>query len=87
MSAEGFTAKVTARSQATTPKPIRDKLQLKAGDRVAYREERGRVYLERVPEDGTPAPLTPPHAASKPPARKTRELDHHRLHEMLTSRR
>ena len=37
---------VTTKGQVTVPVHIRRKLGLKPGDRVHFREERGRVYLE-----------------------------------------
>ena len=40
-------ATVTTKGQITLPKPIRDRLRLKAGDRVAFRErEDGSIVVE-----------------------------------------
>ena len=40
-------ATITSKGQITLPKPIRDRLRLKAGDRVAFRErEDGAIVVE-----------------------------------------
>jgi antitoxin PrlF len=39
---------VTAKYQATIPKPVREKLQLKAGDRVTFSIENDRVYIQKA---------------------------------------
>ncbi|GAB4438757.1 MAG: hypothetical protein OHK0011_21470 [Turneriella sp.] len=39
---------VTAKYQATLPKPVREKLQLKAGDRVTFSIEHDRVYIQKA---------------------------------------
>lgn len=38
-------AKVTSKGQVTIPLMIRNKLQLKAGDKVFFEESRGKVYI------------------------------------------
>ena len=38
-------AKVTSKGQITIPLVIRNKLQLKAGDKVFFEESRGKVYI------------------------------------------
>ena len=38
-------AKVTSKGQITIPIMIRNKLQLKAGDKVFFEESRGKVYI------------------------------------------
>ena len=38
-------AKVTSKGQITIPLMIRNKLQLKAGDKVFFEESRGKVYI------------------------------------------
>ena len=38
-------AKVTSKGQITIPLMIRNKLQLKAGDKVFFEERRGKVYI------------------------------------------
>ena len=38
-------AKVTSKGQITIPLMIRNKLQLKAGDKVFFEESRGRIYI------------------------------------------
>ena len=42
---------LTSKGQVTVPVTIRRKLQLKPGDRVHFREEKGRVYIERDEDD------------------------------------
>ncbi|AFM13028.1 AbrB/MazE/SpoVT family DNA-binding domain-containing protein [Turneriella parva] len=39
---------VTAKYQATLPKPVREKLQLKAGDKVTFSIENDRVYIQKA---------------------------------------
>lgn len=38
-------AKVTSKGQITIPLEIRNKLQLKTGDKVFFEESRGKVYI------------------------------------------
>ena len=38
-------AKVTSKGQITIPIMIRNKLQLKAGDKVFFEESRGKIYI------------------------------------------
>lgn len=40
---------LTKRGQTTVPKEVRERLQLESGQRVAYRVEGDRVYLEAQP--------------------------------------
>jgi AbrB family looped-hinge helix DNA binding protein len=40
------------RGQVTIPKPVRDRLGLRAGQRLEVTEESGRVVLEKAPDDG-----------------------------------
>ena len=42
---------LTTKGQVTVPVTIRRKLRLKPGDRVHFREEKGRVYIERDEDD------------------------------------
>ena len=42
---------LTVKGQVTVPVRIRSTLGLKPGDRVHFREEKGRVYIERDNED------------------------------------
>jgi antitoxin PrlF len=42
---------LTERYQTTVPEPVRRALGLRKHDRVAYREDNGRVYLERAPDE------------------------------------
>jgi antitoxin PrlF len=41
-------SKLTAKSQTTIPKPVRDALRLGVGDEIAYRIEDGRVVLTKA---------------------------------------
>jgi AbrB family looped-hinge helix DNA binding protein len=43
-----YTAKMTSKGQITLPKPVRQKLGLKTGDRIGFVEEKG-VFLVRRP--------------------------------------
>jgi antitoxin PrlF len=52
-------SRITSKAQTTIPAPVCRALGLRAGDRVAYRIEEGRVILTRVaPADG-PGPEDP----------------------------
>ena len=42
---------LTSKGQVTVPVTIRRKLRLQPGDRVHFREEKGRVYIERDEDD------------------------------------
>ena len=42
---------LTVKGQVTVPVRIRSRLGLKPGDRVHFREEKGRVFIERDNED------------------------------------
>lgn len=47
-------SKLTSKSQATIPGPIRKKLGLKAGDSVAFKLRDGLIYLQKAkPVDHT----------------------------------
>jgi len=41
-------SKLTSKSQATIPGPVRRKLGLKAGDSVAFKYQAGQVYLQKA---------------------------------------
>jgi len=41
-------SRVTSKFQATIPRPVREALGIRAGDRVAYEVERGVVRLRRA---------------------------------------
>lgn len=43
-------ATVTSKGQVTLPKPVRDALGLKEGDRVLFRLHRDRAVLAKVPD-------------------------------------
>jgi AbrB family looped-hinge helix DNA binding protein len=43
-------ATVTSKGQVTLPKAVRDALELRAGDEVLFRVERGRAILAKVPD-------------------------------------
>jgi len=43
-------ATVTSKGQITLPKPVRDALGLKTGDRVLFRVHKGRAVLAKVPD-------------------------------------
>jgi antitoxin PrlF len=45
---------LTERYQTTVPEPVRRALGLTKHDKIAYREENGRVYLERADEAADP---------------------------------
>ena len=42
-------ATVTSKGQITLPKPVREALGLRAGDRVLFRVHQGRAVLAKVP--------------------------------------
>lgn len=43
-----ITSKLTSKAQTTIPQAVRDALQLKEGDEIAYTVEDGRVVLTRA---------------------------------------
>lgn len=43
-------ATVTSKGQVTLPKPVRDALELKAGDRILFRVHQDRAVLAKVPD-------------------------------------
>ena len=43
-------AKVTSKGQITIPKPVRDALDLHAGDEVVFRVERTRAVIAKTPD-------------------------------------
>jgi antitoxin PrlF len=45
---------LTERYQTTVPEPVRRALGLTKHDKVTWREENGRVYLERATDDADP---------------------------------
>jgi antitoxin PrlF len=45
-----ISAKLTSKGQITLPKPVRDALDLKPGDRVLFRVERDRAVLAATPD-------------------------------------
>ncbi|MBE8538701.1 AbrB/MazE/SpoVT family DNA-binding domain-containing protein [Geoglobus acetivorans] len=45
-----LTSKLSKKGQVVIPKEIREKLRIKPGDVVVFREEGGRVYIETVGE-------------------------------------
>jgi antitoxin PrlF len=45
---------VTTKFQATPLKPVREKLQLKAGDQVTFSIENDRVYIQKAAGFGVP---------------------------------
>lgn len=47
-------AKLSSKSQVVIPKKVRDKLGLKPGDGVIFRETEGGVRLERAESDEDP---------------------------------
>jgi AbrB family looped-hinge helix DNA binding protein len=59
------TGKLTIKCQVTIPREIRSVIGVEAGDRVAFKVEDGRVYVERreplppEPEGAASAPLIP----------------------------
>ena len=52
-------AKITSKGQITLPKPVRDALGLKAGDRVLFRIHPKRAVLAKVPDFLTLAGTVP----------------------------
>lgn len=42
-------AKITSKGQITIPKPVRDALDLHAGDEVVFRVERSRAVIAKTP--------------------------------------
>lgn len=38
-------AKVTSKGQVTIPKEIRKKLDIKCGDKLLFKEDKGRIYM------------------------------------------
>jgi antitoxin PrlF len=49
-----ITSKITSKAQTTIPQAVREALQVRAGDELAYKIERGRVILTkaaRMPAD------------------------------------
>jgi len=47
----GMRATVGERGQVTIPKPLRDRLGLRPGQRVEVSEDAGRIILEKIVED------------------------------------
>jgi antitoxin PrlF len=43
---------VSEKGQVTIPKPIRDRLGIRAGEAVEFREEHGRLILKKAPRPG-----------------------------------
>lgn len=39
---------VTSKYQATLPKPVRERLDLKAGDKIVFSIENDRVYIQKA---------------------------------------
>lgn len=39
---------LTSKYQATLPKPVRERLNLKAGDRIVFSIENDRVYIQKA---------------------------------------
>ena len=39
-------AKITSKGQITIPRDIRDKMNLKAGDKIIFFEENGKIFLQ-----------------------------------------
>lgn len=46
-----ITSRLTSKAQTTIPKPVRDALELKDGDRLVYEILDGTVVLRRAPVD------------------------------------
>ena len=46
-----ITSKVTSKAQTTIPLPVRRALRMRAGDEIAYKIERNRVILTKVPRE------------------------------------
>jgi antitoxin PrlF len=42
------TSRVSEKGQVTIPKPMRERLGIRAGEAVEFREERGRLILEKA---------------------------------------
>ncbi|MCR4402325.1 MAG: AbrB/MazE/SpoVT family DNA-binding domain-containing protein [Firmicutes bacterium] len=42
-------ARLTSKGQITLPLEVREFLSIQRGDRIMFRQERNRVYLERLP--------------------------------------
>lgn len=49
----GTTAAVTSKGQVTIPAEVRDYMDVKAGDRLLFVRDAGRVYIERLPGKAT----------------------------------
>ncbi|MEM0900535.1 MAG: AbrB/MazE/SpoVT family DNA-binding domain-containing protein [Pseudomonadota bacterium] len=49
-----ITSKITSKAQTVIPRDIRDKLGLKPGDRVAYRETSQGIVIEKAKADDDP---------------------------------
>ena len=45
-----YSSQLTSKSQVVIPKVIRDQLRIAPGDRVVYRQEGDKVYIEAAPE-------------------------------------
>ena len=48
---------VSEKGQVTIPKPMRDRLGIRAGEAVEFREEHGRLVLEKAPSRDVVAEL------------------------------
>jgi antitoxin PrlF len=42
------TSRVSEKGQITIPKPMRDRLGIRAGESVEFHEERGRIVIEKA---------------------------------------
>lgn len=43
-----YSSPLTSKGQAVIPKAVRDALRIKPGDRVSFRQEGAKIYLEAV---------------------------------------
>jgi len=47
-------ARVSERGQVVIPKPLRDKLGIRPGQRLDFQEERGRLVVAKTPDEADP---------------------------------
>ncbi|MCC7017293.1 MAG: type II toxin-antitoxin system PrlF family antitoxin [Rhodospirillales bacterium] len=52
-----ITSRITSKAQTTIPRPVREALRVRAGDKIVYTIERGRVVMTRAAREARDDPF------------------------------